>query len=125
MSGKLVQGGGTALTFTGAFADSGNSGNCFSVNNRNVLITVVGTGEVVLHGSMQKDEVDFSAASTITNTHAVMELKDYSVVGGYALSAIVAGETKIFEANQNFLSWVGIEIISGTPEVLLLVTDNQ
>ena len=123
-SSKSALGGKVGLTFTGAFADSG-TGNSFSINNRNVLIAVVGTGEVVVHGSIQSGDVDFSAASTIDNVHAVMELKDYSVISGYVLSGVVAGETKIFEVNTNFLSSIGIEIVAGAPEVMLVLTDNQ
>ena len=127
---KTVKGAKEPLTFVGGFAINPNTnGNSFSANNRNVVITVVGTGTVVVHMSQQaaNKEIDFSAASTADNSHSIPVLADLGALAPnkYVLSAVVAGETKQFELNVNICTQIGIEQTVGTPDVLLTITDNQ
>jgi len=113
------------LVFAGGFAQSPAGGNAFAIPQRNVIVTVVGTGTVVIHGSAQALPPDFSATSTISNSHAVIVVADYSLATNqYVTSIIVAGATKICELNTNFLTWMGIQVTAGSPEVIVTITDN-
>lgn len=113
------------------FASNKNGGNAFFVgDSRNVLLTVVGTGSILIHGSAQREEVDFTAPSTITNSHATIVTADYSVANTFydgATGVTAAANTVIVELNTNLLSWVGIERVGlvETVDVIVTEADNQ
>lgn len=93
----------------------------------NVLLSVVGTGSVILYGSTQKNIVKFSAPSESLNMYAPIVLADYSTSQVYydgATGVTVSDQTKIVEANTNLLTWVAIKR-TGTPDVILTVTNIQ
>ena len=126
---------GSALTF--------NAGNGFAINPfagaatqnafaasdfRDILITAVGTGTVVVYGSTQKTPPDFSAASSITNSYVAITLADYSIANTYyngASGVAVTGSTKIVELNTNLLAWVAFHRSAETVDVLLTITNAQ
>jgi len=113
------------LTYSNGYAQAPGGGNAFAVPQRNVIVTVSGTGTVVVHGSAQALPPDFSAASTISNSHAIIVGADYSLTTNqYITSIIVSGSTKIVELNTNFLTWIGIQRTSGSPDVIVTITDN-
>jgi len=126
---------GGALTF--------NAGNGFAINPiagaatqnafaasdfRDILITAVGTGTVIVYGSTQKTPPDFSAASSITNSYVAITLADYSIANTYyngASGVAVTGSTKIVELNTNLLTWVAFHRSVDTVDVLLTITNAQ
>ncbi len=130
---KFIPGTGEALTFNAisGFAINpftNDTSICFSGDFRNQVLTVVGTGTVIVYGSTQKDPPDFTAPSTITNSYAPVMLADYAAVGTYYVGASgvpVAGATKIVEVNTNVLTWVAIHRSANTVDVKLTQTDNQ
>lgn len=129
---KPIPGTGAALTFdagTGfAVNPDGKTAIAFAADFRNQVLTVVGTGTVIVYGSTQKDPPDFTVASTITNSYAPIVLADYSIQNTYyngAAGVTVAGATKIVELNTNVLTWVAIHRSAGTVDVKLTETDNQ
>ncbi len=99
----------------------------FAADFRNQVLTVVGSGTVIVYGSIQKTPPDFTAPSTIDNSYAPIVLADYSVQNTYyngASGVAVSGSTKIVELNTNVLSWVAIHRSANTVEVKLTETDN-
>lgn len=125
--------GGAPLEFDAGFAvnpsANGNiPGNAFAAKDfRNILITLVGTGTVKFHGSIQNLPPDFTAGSSIFNSHAPIMAADYSLPNTYwagATGVIVSNETKIVELNTNVLAWFGIERSDDTVDVIVTVTDN-
>lgn len=121
---------GTSLTFdVGGYAIHPDTlENAFAVPERNVVLTVVGTGNVVVYGSAQELPPDFSVASTITNSYVPIMLADYTTPSTYyagGAGVTVAGTTAIVELNTNMITWIGIERSANTVEVLVTVTDNE
>lgn len=99
----------------------------FGGDFRNLLMTVVGTGTVIVYGSTQKDPPDFSAPSSILNSYAPIVLADYSLSNTYydgAAGVVAAGDTKIVELNTNLLTWFAIHRSVDTVDVLITETDN-
>jgi hypothetical protein len=91
-------------------------------------ITVVGTGNIVIHGSEQEAPPDFTAASTINNSHVEIMLADYTTPNLYysgTAGVTVAASTAIVELNTNLLTWICIERTAGTADVLVTYTNNQ
>ena len=100
----------------------------FSADYRDILLTAVGTGTVVVYGSCQKDPPDFTSASTITNSYVPIVLADYALVNTYyagTAGITVAGATKIVELNTNLLTWVAFHRSVNTVDILLTETDAQ
>lgn len=93
------------------------------------VLTVVGTGTVIVSGSAQELPPDFSAVPTITNSHTPIALADYSLATSQILAGsagvTVAGVTKLVELNTNLLTWIGINRSINTVDVLLTETNNQ
>ncbi len=101
-------------------------GNAFNAKDfRNIMITIVGTGEVTVFGSIQQLPPDFSDTQTITNTYAAIVLADYSLQNTYYDGVVtVSGETKIVELNTNGLTWFGILRDNEDVQIIVTVTDN-
>lgn len=111
------------IVFTGGFSQP-----FFVGDQMTVLVTVVGTGNIVVHGSAQEAPPDFTALSTITNSHAEIVLADYSVFNTYyngGAGVTVAASTALVELNTNLLTWISFERAVGTPDVLLTITNNE
>lgn len=93
-----------------------------------VVLTVVGTGTVLVYGTAQEIPPDFSSASTITNSKVGIVTADYSVQNTYydgSTGVVVSSSTKLVELNTNLLSWVGIHRSVNTVQVLMTITDNS
>lgn len=111
------------IVFTGGFSQP-----FFVGDQMTVLLTVVGTGNIVVHGSGQEFPPDFTTSSTITNSYVPVVLADYSIFNTYyngGAGVTVAGSTAIVELNTNLLTWISLERVVGTPDVLLTITNNQ
>jgi hypothetical protein len=119
-----------ALIFNGTdFAINSDGGNAWAVKDfRNIIVTVVGTGTVYIHGSAQIDPPDFNSASTIDNSHALITTKDYAIQNIYyngSVGIVVGGgATKIVEVNSNVLAWLAFERTVETVDVIVTVSDN-
>lgn len=105
-------------------------GNAFAAADFiDAVLTVVGTGTIIVAGSAQEIPPDFSAASTITNSYTPIALADYSLATSPILDGatgvVVAGVTKLVELNTNLLTWIGINRSVDTVDVLLTETNNQ
>lgn len=99
----------------------------FGGDFRNLLITLVGTGTIIVYGSAQQNPPDFTAPSSITNSYTPIVLADYSLANTYyagATGVTVAGATKIVELNTNLLTWFAIHRSANTVEALATETDN-
>lgn len=121
---------GEALNFNiGGFAiDPQNNNAFFAADHINVVLAVVGTGNVVVYGSTQRTPPDFSAASTIDNSYVPIVLSDYAVPNTYypgATGVTVAVETKVVELNTNLLTWVAISRSVNTVDVKMTETNAQ
>jgi hypothetical protein len=100
----------------------------YAANWRDILITLVGTGNVKVLGSIQELPPDFSAPSTITNSYAEITLADYAIPATfYAGNAgvTVAGATALVEVDTNLLTWIAIVRDVDTVDVLLTITNAQ
>jgi len=122
--------GGNKLTFNVSnFAVTTDGKTAFQCTDfRNLLITVVGTGNVKIYGSCQKTPPNFSSPSTITNSYVPIVLADYSTPNTYyagSAGVSVTADTAIVELNTNLLTWIAIERSLNTVEVLLTETNNQ
>lgn len=106
----------------------GGNENAFAAKDfRNILVAIIGTGNVKFHGSFQKDPPDFTAASTITNEHDTIVSADYAIQNTFyngAVGVTVAGATKQVELNTNLLTWFTIQRSINTVGVIVTVTDN-
>jgi len=121
---------GNALSFNiGGFAVHPVGGNAwFGSDFRNILLTAVGTGTIIVYGSAQKVPPDFSAPSTITNSYVPIMLADYTTPNTYyagGTGVAVAGSSALVELNTNLLTWIGIHRSADTVDVLLTETNNQ
>lgn len=132
---NFIPGDGSALTFDAGsgFAinpklpTGANNAICFAGGFRNQVLAVVGTGNVIVYGSTQKNPPDFTAPSTIGNSYAPIMLADYTSPNTYyagGAGVTVAAGTKIVEANTNVLSWVAIHRSINTVDVKLTESDN-
>lgn len=131
---KFIPGTGEELTFDiSGFAinpDTNNASNnaiCFAGGFRNQVLTVVGSGTVIVYGSTQKTPPDFTAPSTIDNSYAPLVLADYSIQNTYyngATGVAVVAATKIVEVNTNVIVWMAIHRSAGTVDVKLTESDN-
>lgn len=100
---------------------------CFAGGFRNQVLTVVGTGTVLVYGSTQKTPPNFNSASTIDNSWFLVTLADYSVPNTYyagATGAVVSTSTKAVELNTNVLTWVGLHRSASTVDVKITESDN-
>lgn len=96
---------------------------------RDIDITVVGTGTVVVYGSAEKNAddtpPDFTAASTISSAYAPMVIADLGTPNTFAASIAVVGATKIGEVNTNLLTWICVERSESTVDAYITVCDNS
>lgn len=131
---KWIPGTGAALTFdaiTGfAINPSNETAIAFAADFRDVLLTVVGTGNVIVYGSTQKDPPDFTIPSTITNSYAAIRLNDYTTIGAGSFldgttGITVAGATAIVELDTNLLTWCAIHRSANTVDVKMTITNAQ
>lgn len=121
---------GNALSFNvGGFAVHPVGGNAwFGADFRNILITAVGTGNIIVYGSAQKTPPDFTTASTITNSYVPIILADYTTPNTYyagGTGVTVTASSAIVELNTNLLTWIGIFRSVNTVDVILTETNNQ
>ena len=128
---KFIKGG-DALEFDAdsgfAINPDGQTAIAFAGDYRNQVLTVVGTGTVIVYGSCQKTPPDFSQAVTIDNSYVAVMLADYTTpntyyAGGAGVS--VTAEAKMVEINTNLLTWIGINRSADTVDVKFTETDNQ
>lgn len=113
----------TSITYTGGFSQPIFVGDLITA-----VVTVVGTGTVIAHGSAQEDAPDFSAPSTITNSHVPVVLADYTTANTYyngGAGVTVAASTQIVELNTNLLNWICLERSGGGVEATVTSTNNQ
>ncbi len=127
---KFIKGG-EALDFDAesgfAINVEGDTSIAFAGDFRNQVLTVVGTGTVIVYGSCQKAPPDFTQSSTIDNSYAPVMLADYAAVGTYYVGAAgvpVSNATKLVEINTNLLTWVAIHRSVDTVDVKLTESDN-
>ena len=127
---KHIPSSGAALTFDAGTGFAINPQNetaiAFSGDFRDLLLTVVGTGTVIVYGSTQLNPPDFTAASTITNSYVPITLADYSIADTKydgATGAVVASATMICELDTNLLTWIAIHRSADTVDVLLTETN--
>lgn len=103
-------------------------GNAFDARNfQTITLTAVGTGTIIVLGSIQKDPPDFSKPSTITNSYAPIVLADLSIPNTYYAGSVgvtVTGSTAIVEVNSNLITWFAVTRSADTVDVLMTVTDN-
>lgn len=96
---------------------------------RDIDLTIVGTGNVVVLGSAERNDddapPDFSSPSTITNSYAAMVVADLTTVNTYTTALAVAGATKIGEVNTNLLTWICLSRSTGTVDAFVTATDNS
>ncbi len=115
-------------TGTGLAIHPGNALNAFAGGERNIILTVVGTGTITVNGSVQELPPDFASPSTLSNSYTPIALADYSLATSPILAGsagvTVAGATKIVELNTNLITWFSIERSIDTVEVFVTVTDN-
>lgn len=122
---------GEALTFdavSGFAINPQNDTAWFGADFRDLLLTVVGTGTVVVYGSNQKVPPDFTATSDIDNSYVAVMTADYTTPNTYnagGSGVVVAGATKIVEVNTNMLTWIGISRSAETVNVKLTMTNAQ
>lgn len=122
---------GTHLAFnagSGFAVNPGTGSDAFAAAQRNIIITVVGTGNIKVYGSAQELPPNFNAASTIDNSYTPIILADYSTQAIYyngSVGVTVAGATKIVELNTNMLTWIAIKRSVDTVQVLVTISDNQ
>lgn len=110
-------------------AEGSTPGNAFSAKDfRNILLTLQGTGNVIVYGSIQNNPPDFSIASTITNSYVALMLADYSIANtvynGATGATVAAGATRTVEVNTNVITWFAIHRSADTVDVISTVTDN-
>lgn len=131
---KFIPSTGAALTFDVATGFAINPNNetaiAFSADFRDIVLTVGGTGTVIVYGSAQKSPPDFTIGPSITNSYVPIALVDYSLVGSGAYypgatGAVVAGTAMIVECDTNLLTWIGIHRSAPTVDVLLTITNAQ
>jgi len=93
---------------------------------RNIVITMVGTGNITVNGSADKEAViDFTAASTISNSFAPIVLADLTVASTYTTNPAVSAATKILEINTNLLTSISITRSAGTVDAIVTICDNE
>ena len=117
----------TTIAFVGGFAiNPGDNGNAFAVSQRNVIVTVIGSGTIKIHGSNDRLPPDFTVTSTILSSHtSPIVAADYSLASSQYVTALtVSNSTKIFELNTNLLTWIAFERTSGSPDIKITITDN-
>lgn len=106
-------------------------GNAWDARNfRDIVLTLVGTGNVKAYGSAQKLPPDFSQTSTLANSWTPISLVDYSLVGTGAFFAgatgvSVSNATKLAELDTNGLTWFAIKRSVDTVEVLATIFTAQ
>jgi len=95
---------------------------------RNVGITIVGTGNVSVLASKEKSDTptDFTAASTIGNSHATVVLFDETVVANPFVTVLtVAGSTKLAELDTNLVTWICLQRSADTVDAFVSYSDNK
>ena len=81
---------------------------------RDVVLTIIGTGNIKVYGSAQAEPPKFEDPSTLENTWTPIALVDYSLVGAPAYfdgatGITVTNETKLAELDTNGLTWFAIK----------------
>ena len=92
---------------------------------RDIDLTIVGTGTVTVLGSADKEAIDFTASSTITNSYAAVVIADLTAANTYATSLSVAGATKIGEVNTNLLGFICLTRSVDTVDAFITTCDNS
>jgi hypothetical protein len=92
---------------------------------RNIGITVVGTGDLSVLGSKQKDIIDVSQASTIDNAYRIITIADEGTPQTYVNTASVTGSTFIGEVNTNLLTWIVLRRTAADVDAFVTITSNQ
>ena len=92
---------------------------------RNVVITLVGTGTVSVQGTADKDVVDFTSASTLSNSYATMVIADMTAASTYATSITVSSSTKLGEVNTNLVTYVSLTRSADTVDCFVTLSDNS
>ena len=106
-------------------------GNAFDVRNfRDGVLTVEGTGQILVYGSAQKNQPDFNSPSTIDNSWVLIALVDYSLTGAPAFydgatGAVVSGSTMVCELDTNGLTWIGLYRSAEEVEAKLTIFTTQ
>lgn len=120
---------GISLTFdpvTGFAINPFTGENCFNTADwRDILITGVGNGILSVFGSIQQAPVDFTLASTITNSYVPVVLADYTTPNTYFSGSVTVAGTSIVELNTNLLTWIGIQRSVNTVDAVLTKTNAQ
>lgn len=97
---------------------------------RNIGLTIVGTGDIQVLASKEKnpadEPVDFTAPSTIDNAYAAIVIADETLAtGSYSTSITVSGSTKLAEINTNLATFICLSRSADTVDAYITVTDNQ
>lgn len=92
---------------------------------RNVVLTIVGTGDAQILGTVDKEIVDFTAASTLANSHAPIVIADLTAASTYSTTLSATASTKIGEVNTNLLTWISVTRSAGTLDGFITITTNE
>ncbi len=106
----------------------GDNAICFAADSITQVLSIDGTGTVIVYGTNQKTPPDFTAPVTIDNFFVPIQLADYSLANTYyngSVGAVVSSSSMMVELNTNLLTWVAIHRSANTVEVKLTETDNQ
>ena len=126
--------GGARLQFDGdgfainLFGDPNNRNAFFVADWRDIVMGIVGSGQVLIHGSIQRMPPNFKNTSTFGNMHALIGLRDLTVPNTYyagATGSNVTNDTQLTELNTNLLTWIAIERKSSAVNVKITHTNAQ
>ena len=92
----------------------------------NVGITAVGTGDITVLASKDKELVDFSLPSTIDNSYAQVVIFDETVVSSpFVTGLTVSSSTKIGEIDTNLITWIQVVRSAGSADAFVTYSTNQ
>ena len=98
-------------------------------DTRDIVLTIDGTGTAQVLGTieMHPDQVpvDFTAASSITNSYIAAVIADIGVPNTYSTSLTAAGSTKMGEVNTNLLTWICVTRSANTLDGFITICDNS
>lgn len=96
---------------------------------RDIGLTVVGTGDLQVLASKEKNPADlppdFTASSTIGNAYAAIVIADETVPNTYVTTLTVSSETKLAEVNTNLATFVCLTRSSDSLDAYVTVCDNS
>jgi hypothetical protein len=108
---------------TGAFAKTVGMSNVRGYKNLALAFDTDGGGDaamtVKLVGSIQDDEPDFAAPQSADNQYEFIYMNDLedatnNIVGDTGFVVATADDHRLFEANVNGLTWIGVLPTAGT-----------